>query len=429
MVNKGGGGTGFRGRTWAGSMPAVKKQAGIPYFLLLVYLFLEYGRPQSMLPFLGAFHLSGITIVLLALTIVGYGMVRLGDGQTILFLLLLGLMVIHGPIAVNNYWTLMVFLAMGMNFVTFLALVHAVDNPARYDRLLKVWIGIHVFLAVVGIVKQGRGIGGFLNDENDFCLAMNMIIPLSFFLAMSEAGKKRLYFISLTCLFLMVVVLTGSRGGFVGLCVSMFYCWLKTNRKAMTALIMGILAVMAILIAPPSYWDEVRSITEEGTRRGTGEERVYTWNIAWHMFLDNPVMGVGQGNFPYVFRKYEVEAGHGEEGYHGRSVAGRAAHSIYFTMLPELGIIGTGLFIGMVFNMLKALKFIKSGASVSGVNRSSPFSNRNYFLALGLEGGLVSFLVSGAFISVLYYPNFWVLMGFIGSLKKMATEGSYQSAA
>jgi O-antigen ligase len=150
------------------------------------------------------------------------------------------------------------------------------------------------------------------------------------------------------------------------------------------------------------------------------------------MFLDNPVMGVGQGNFPYVFRKYEVEAGHGEEGYHGRSVAGRAAHSIYFTMLPELGMIGTGIFLVMVFNMFKDLKTVKSRSSGSGPpkNRpSNPLSNRNYALALGLEGALVSYLVSGAFISVLYYPNIWLLMGFIGSLKKVAGQETESAPA
>jgi O-antigen ligase len=41
----------------------------------------------------------------------------------------------------------------------------------------------------------------------------------------------------------------------------------------------------------------VSSIAEEGASQGTGEERVYTWKIGWHMFLDNPVMGVGKETF------------------------------------------------------------------------------------------------------------------------------------
>lgn len=421
----------MRERATPGNSSYAKKQAAIPFSLLLAYLFLEYGRPQEILTFLRVLHLPGVTIALLTASMVAFGRFRLKGRQSTLFVILLALMVIHGPIATNNYWALMIFIAMAMNFVVFLALTHLVDQPEKYDRLIKVWLGIHVFLSIIGIVKQGRGIGGFLNDENDFCLAMNMVIPLSFFLAMNETGKKRIYFLVVTSLFLFVIILTGSRGGFVGLCVSMLYCWLKTKRKILTALIMGLLAVIAVLVAPSSYWDEVRSIAEQGASKGTGAERMYTWGVGWHMFLDNPVMGVGQGNFPYVFRKYEVDAGHGEEGYHGRSVAGRAAHSIYFTMLPELGIVGTVIILIMVFHMFKDLKTIKSRSGDTGPRknrRPDPLSSRNYALALGLEGGLISFLVSGAFLSVLYYPNVWVLMGFIASLKTISSQETDPSA-
>jgi hypothetical protein len=106
-----------------------------------------------------------------------------------------------------------------------------VDDQDKYDRLLKTWLGIHVFLAIIGIVKHGRGIGGFLGDENDFCLALNMVIPFPFFLAVTTSGKKRIYYMALTSLFLFVIMLTGSRGGFVGLCTIFIYCWLRSKRK------------------------------------------------------------------------------------------------------------------------------------------------------------------------------------------------------
>jgi O-antigen ligase len=280
-------------------------------------------------------------------------------------------------------------------------------------------LGIHVFLAIIGIVKKGVGVGGFLGDENDFCMTMNMIIPFSFFLAMNASGKKKIFYIILVGLFLFVIILTNSRGGFVGLLAAFTYCWLRTKRKVLMAFIIGFLAVFAVIIAPPTYWDRIHSITEEGTDKGTGEERVYTWKIGWKMFLDNPILGVGQGNFPYVFRKYEIKAGHGEEGYHGRSVSGRQAHSIYITMLSELGIIGTCIFIGIIINMFNNLKTIKVRSFYQKKKVSAPIFNSNYFLALALEGSLVAYLVSGAFISVLYYPNLWVLMGFIVSLKRI----------
>ena len=397
----------------------VKKESLIPFSLLLFYLFLEYGRPQALLPILSVFHLSGITIVLLALSVIRSGKIQLKEKQTILYLFLLGLMVIHGPIAVNNYWALMVFIAMVMNFIVYLSLIYLVNDQDKYDRLLNAWLGIHVFLAIIGIVKKGVGVGGFLGDENDFCLALNMIIPFPFFLAVSTSGKKRIYYVALTCLFLFVIMLTGSRGGFVGLCTAFIYCWLRSKRKILVTFLVLVLAIFAYFVAPQTYGERIRSITEQGTSEGTGEARVYTWNIGWHMFLDNPIIGVGQGNFPYVFGKYELKVTGSQEPFHGRSVAGRVAHSIYFTLLPELGLMGTIPFLLIIYYTFKDLKYINK-LTLKNKNAKGVFeADRLFYTSLALEGSLITYLVSSVFISTLYYPNLWFLIGFIISVKKI----------
>lgn len=397
-----------------------KKESMVPFYLLLFYIFMEYDRPQTLLPALRFLHLSGITILLLALYTIFFGKVKLKDRQTTLFMALLGLMVIHGPIAVNNYWALIIFIWMTMNFVVFLSLIHFVNSPEKYDKFIKTWLGIHLFLAIIGIIKHGRGIGGFLGDENDLCMTLNMVIPFSFFMALNETGSKRVIYLILTFSFLLAIISTLSRGGFIGLIAAGIYCWLKTKRKLLTALIFVVLAIFAAIMAPRQYWDEVRSIGEQGTTSGTGAERIYTWGIGWQMFLENPIMGVGQGNFQYVFKKYEFEVTGSDEPWHGRSVAGRAAHSIYFTLLPELGIIGMILFLWMVYASIKDLKYIKMVTQDHIIKNPKEKETKQYYLALALEGSLVAYLVSGAFISILYYPNFWILNGLIVSLRKNA---------
>jgi len=403
--------------------PFNRKDARIPFSLLLFYLLLEYGRPQDQIPYLSVLHLPAITIVLLLLSVLFSGKFRIKGTQTFLFLGLLGLMVVHGPIAVNNYWALMIFITMTINFIVFLSLILFVDNQENYEKLIKVWLVIHVLLAVIGIVKgSGRGIGGFLGDENDFCMTMNMIIPFPFFLALSEVGKKRIFYLGLALMFLFVIILTQSRGGFVGLLATIIYCWLRTKKKVLSALLIALFAGFVLLVAPSSYWNEVRSIQEEGTSKGTGAERIYMWGIGWHMFLDHPIMGVGQGNFPWVFKKYEYEVTRSDEPFHGRSVAGRMAHSIYFTLLPELGLIGTMLFLGMVVMNIKDLNYIKKSMKHKIKQKGNTIESRYYHLALALEGSMIGYLVSGVFISILYYPNFWFSMGFVVSMKNVVMK-------
>jgi hypothetical protein len=43
-----------------------------------------------------------------------------------------------------------------------------------------------------------------------------------------------------------------------------------------------------------------------------------------------------------------------------------------------------------------------------------------YFLAYGLDGALVGFMVSGFFVTVLYYPYFWINLAMTVSLHESA---------
>jgi len=402
-------------------VPAISgRESMVPFSLILFYLFLEYGRPQMLLPFLDPLHLPAITILMLGLSTFFSGRFRFRETQSKLYMLLLLLMIVHGPIAVNNYWALMIFITMSLTFIVFIAISNVVNDDDKFKKMVSVWLAIHLFLAVVGIMKKGVGIGGFLADENDFCLALNMIIPFSFFFAVSESGKKRIFYILITCLFLFVVFLTNSRGGFVGLCTTGIYCWLRSKNKMAVTVLVLFLAIFTVSIAPKGYWERIDSITEEGTTAGTGELRMYHWRIAWVMFLDNPIIGVGQGNYPWEFRKYEIKAGF-EEGIRGRSLAGRAAHSIYFTILSELGIVGALLFLGMLYKNIKDLNYIKKISLKNKGKGPGVKLGKHYYIALALEGSLITYLVSSAFISTFYYPNFWILMAFILSLKKIVS--------
>ena len=392
----------------------------LPFFFVLTYLFFEYGRPQALLPPLAVLHLPALTAIILAALLFLRGKVRLEERQTLLFALLLGLMVIHGPIAVNNYWALTVFISMSLNFVAYLSLLHFVDDEERFGKLVDVWLKLHVLVALVGIVKKGVGAGSFLGDENDLCMTLNMILPFTFFLAMSAPKNwKRIYYVGLACLFLFVIVLTESRGGFVGLVATGLYCWWKSKRKLLSGTVVVVLALFMALAAPSTYWDEIRSIADENTEAnpyGTGAARYYTWKVNWGIFLDNPIMGVGQGNSPWNVGAYEEKLGF-SEGFHERSMAGRATHSLYFTLMPELGLIGTILFASMVLLTVRDLRYIQRSPANAGTAADGPLPITS--IATALEASLVGYLASGVFISVLYYPNYWLLMGFAVSLRKI----------
>ena len=399
----------------------------LPFSLVLGYLFFEFGRPQALLPPLEVLHVPAILAVLLVLSLARARVPLWRDRQTQLLLWLFALMFLHIPIAMNNFFALAITRVMLITFVAYLGIITFIDSTEKFKKLINLWLIIHVYLAINGILKGGRGIGGFIADENDFCMALNMALPFPFFMGMSETRRiKKLAYFAIALLILFTIMATLSRGGFVGLVGVGGYCWMRSKRKALSAFLIVLLAFFMFLAAPPTYWDEVRSIQEEGSQTGTGEDRVYLWKIAWKMFLHNPILGVGQGNVSFQFEKYETMGGN-TEGLHGRSRAGRAMHSLYFTLLPEWGLVGTVLYGMIVYRTYRDVRFLcrfRLPKNHGGLGDAARIQTWGY----AMEGSLVAFFVCGIFISVLTYPSFWVMMGFVIALRKIALAQAAQAA-
>lgn len=393
-----------------------------PFNLILLYLLFEFGRPQEIIPALSSLHLPAVVTILLIFYLIRLGKLSFSDPQTRLYLLLIVFMFFHILIALNNYWAFNIWRTMVLLFIVYACIIYFVNTSDKYYKLIHVWIYIHIFLAIFGIIRGGRGIGGFLGDENDFCMTINMVIPFSYYMAMGENTlSKKLFYIVITCLFVFANIISFSRGGFVGLLGVGIYIWIKSSKKVMTSLVIVVVALFVVLVAPEKYGDRIRSITQEGSQSGTGGERVYTWGVAWDMFKGNPLFGVGQGNAPWEFRKYEIAAGF-EEGLLGRSRAGRAMHSIYFTMLPELGLFGTFLIGSMIYYSYKDTKRIRDKLRNKAKMLKGNIKIKGLDLAFSLEASLIGYLVSSIFISTLYYPNFWILMGFTVCLRHIVCE-------
>jgi O-antigen ligase len=376
------------------------------FHLTVLFLLLEFGRPQELVPILAPLHLPGLVTILLVPALALSRRIDFSDKQTRLFLLLLALMALHVPLAANNYRALMGLKYMLITFLVYLGIVMSVDTLPKIRWFITLWLGVHLVLAIHGIAAQGRGVGGFLGDENDFAMTLNMIVPFSFFLAQGEPQPaKKLLYTGLTGLFVLANIFTFSRGGFVGLLAVGLCCWLRSPKKLRSAVVIASLGLLVALYAREGYWERIQSGWEQGGDAGTGEDRLYMWKFGWKMFLDNPVIGVGQENFPVRFGDYE-----GEERLYGVTRIWRAAHSLYFTLLPELGLVGGFIFVRMLYCIWKDLVAIRRSTAPTIL----PYAH-------AMEASLIGFLVSSIFISTLYYPNFWVTMGFVVALRRIVT--------
>ena len=69
-------------------------------------------------------------------------------------------------------------------------------------------------------------------------------------------------------------------------------------------LVIGIIALAALIFAGSEYWAEMATITD--TSEPTADIRLEIWKVGLRMWEANPVFGVGPGNFRVGARHVSV---------------------------------------------------------------------------------------------------------------------------
>ncbi len=411
----------LRERTIGQPRQAEESKAG--FYLVLAYLFFEFGRPQELLPGLRLIPFGTGLALLIILKAFTSGKLDFSALQTKLWLPLLAVMAIHVPIAVNNYWALITLKDMVLMYGIYLGIITFVNSTEKMMTLMKLWIGIHGFLAVMGIAKGGRGIGAWMGDENDFCMVMDTVVPFGYFLLFSASGiKQKMKYLGLLGAFILGAMASLSRGGFFGLAAAGVYCWYRSPKK-LNALVVVVVAVLfMVVLAPEKYWNEIASSTSDETMstHGTGGARLYTWGIGMDMFYSYHIIGIGQRNFPWTFAIYE-----GDQRFNERSISGRQAHSAWVTLIAELGLVGIVVIGAMLFQCYRDLmwvrrKFTPAESRQKHGQTVQAGEDVRMYLARAMEGGLIGYIVSSVFISTLWYPVLWTLMALVVALRNIS---------
>ena len=413
-------------KSWAIGRPRQAQESKAGFYLVLAYFFFEFGRPQELVPGLRLIPFGTGLSLLIILNLLMSGKVDFSRLQTKLWLPLLVVMAIHVPIAVNNYWALMTLKDMILMYGVYLGVITFVNSTEKMMTLMKLWIGVHGFLAVMGIAKGGRGIGAWMGDENDFCMVMDMAVPFGYFLLFSSTGvRQKMKYLGLLGAFILGAMASLSRGGFIGLAAVGAYCWYRSPKKLNALIVVAVAVLFMLVLAPEKYWDEIASSTSDQTMAiGTGAARLYTWGIGMDMFYSNPIIGIGQRNFPWTFGIYE-----GDQNFLGRSIGGREAHSAWVTLISELGLAGIVIIGGMLLQCYKDLKFVRArfappASRQRHAQEVRPGEDVRAYLARAMEGSIIGFIVSGVFISTLWYPSLWIMMAFVVALRKISETQS-----
>ena len=193
-------------------------------------------------------------------------------------------------------------------------------------------------------VTIGREFGSVLGDPND--LALVLMFPVAFASSLMITIKvdtltKWLGFISAFTL-LMAIIATQSRGGLLGM-MAIFgvYGYRRIHSKTLFITIAALVAVGLFIFAGIS--DRASGGAAEVGIDASAMGRLYAWEAAFGMAVDNPLTGVGINNF---YSNYYYYSPHWDGLNH-------AVHSTWFGVLAETGFLGLMIFIYCIFLLVK----------------------------------------------------------------------------
>jgi O-antigen ligase len=247
-------------------------------------------------------------------------------------------------------------------------------------------------LTVEGYRVGGHGEGIFGNS-NDLALHLVTILPVAVALGFASRGAARkLFYGGAALLMLAAIVVTYSRGGFLGLsCALGVLAWKLGRRHRLAVFAAALLLVFGLLLfAPGNYALRLLSIVmpsldpvgSYGTREG---ELMRSLWVA----LRHPLLGVGMGN--YVIMSYRSQV----------------THNAYTQVASELGMPALACYLVFVFTPLRRMMRVERDTLAAGGDRG-----RFYYLAVGLQASLVGYMVSSFFASVAFLWYVYYLAGY-----------------
>lgn len=309
--------------------------------------------------------------------------------------------------AVNGWpgGALFVFAVFAPTILAYTLIANIANTRERLETVMAVLTICASVLALHGVEQAATGVGwtgvelsqgtriqyvGIFNDPNDLGLLFVMCLPMAIYLSGRGGllGVRRLFWLGLAGLLLYGCYLTNSRGTMLAV-LAMLGVFAKFRYGMLAAGFLGSAALAGLLMLP-SRMQEMD--VEEESAMG----RVESWYEGVHMFFENPIFGVGAGNY----------------GDHNEITA----HNSFVLVLAELGIVGFTLFLAIVgYSFKMTLAPLRRGEDIIDdvpqeipddvalaqwrTDRSLTFS-----LLLSLCGFFTAaFFLSRAYVAILYF--------------------------
>lgn len=304
-------------------------------------------------------------------------------------------------------------LRFGLNAMMFVIVLTSIRERSAHARLLGAFVAGAAVAAVYGIANPGSFEADYGRlesaalDPNELAALLVPAFALCMFTAVGMRDRHELrlaaLFVGLLCA--TTIVLTVSRGGLIALAVMLSVAVVVAGRWRWRVVLVAIAIVCGVFIyfagfASQTEVDHLRSTTQGDARLEEG--RVTIWEVAWRMASQNPIQGVGVGNFQTSSVHYLLQPGSTPRSDLIVDTP-TVVHNTYLEVAAETGTVGLILYLSFVGFCVGAL-----GRAIRVLNRAGDWEME--LLARALFAGTCGLLVADFFISDELNKALWLLL-------------------
>lgn len=367
------------------------------------YLFFEYVRPQSVYP---QIDFIPWPTLFLGLTLVWLIIDRqtqkdssgIGTGLVLMSVVVLlssataenpGLSVSKWPAFFN--WIIIFFLIRQsvnneIKLFLFIVLFFLANIKMTQHGFLS-WAGRGFTFADWGVT----GAPGWFQNSGEFgiqlCIFLPMLVGVTATLWKQWSRTVRFVIIGVMITGISSAVATSSRGALMGLGAAGIWMSIRSKYFVRVSVLICLIAGAVYLSIPAESMSRFRVMGTDTTSL----HRIERWRHGWQAMQQNPLFGVGFKNWEsYYARHFRPE------------IPGPAmVHNIFVEAGTELGFTGLGAFAWLIYVSYRATRRVRAIAD----------KEKDRFLiglSYGLDASTVGLLVSASFVTVFYYPYFWI---------------------
>jgi O-antigen ligase len=165
---------------------------------------------------------------------------------------------------------------------------------------------------------------------------------------------------------------------------------LRSRYKSRGLIAIAALAGLVWFILPPQFYDRLTVMGQDNS----SQTRLQYWAYGWELMKQHPLLGIGYFNCYPMYSAHLIVIGE------TRKV--EVCHNIFIQAGSEPGFPGLFLVIALIIGT-----FVLN-ARTRALLGQQPDSGFLCQITLGLDAGMIGYLVSAQFVTVLYYPYLWI---------------------